>query len=100
MIARVKSGQASALVSDSTQVVLRAKDDPECSLHVLDDVLGTFDIGFAFRMNFTQEHPGFVGNISRTLLRLNEAGELKVCASRVEASRQTGVACNDSDEVI
>jgi hypothetical protein len=79
MIARVKSGRASALVSDSTQVILRAKNDPTCSLHVLDAILGTFDIGFAFRKNFTAEHPGFVDSVSQTLLRFNEAGELKVC---------------------
>ena len=78
MVAKLKAGAVDAVVSDATQLVPRAYMDPSCSVHVLEDDLGTFNIGFAFRKRFSRDHPGFVRLVSEQLVVLSEEGILVV----------------------
>ena len=67
---------------DASQVLEQVQQDESCSLHVLDDDLGDFDLAFAFRSGFSAEHPGFVDEVSHELLKLNENGVAEVRATR------------------
>lgn len=78
MISGMKAGRYAAVISDATQVVPRADADPSCSLHVLDEPLGKFDLSLAFRTGFSRDHPGLIDDVSSALLHLGEAECLKV----------------------
>lgn len=78
MIRRLKAGEYSAIVSGASRLLIHASDDQSCSLHVLPEDLGEFDTAFAFRANFTADHPGFVERVSHRMLELNEEGVTKV----------------------
>ena len=83
MISGMKAGRYAAVISDATQVVPRADADPTCSLHVLDEELGKFDLSLAFRKGFSTDYPGLVDDISSALLHLGEAECLRVRSSAV-----------------
>ena len=83
MVSKLKAGRVDAVISDSTVLVPIAYADKACHVTPLEDNLGKFDIGFAFRRGFSQDHPGFVGAVSEQLVVLSEQGILAVRSTSV-----------------
>jgi hypothetical protein len=54
----LKTHDVGAFVSDGSQLQFRAALEDSCSLRILPDDLGGFDMAFAFRANFTRDYPG------------------------------------------
>lgn len=86
-MARLQSGVYAAAVLDASQVLEQVQQDERCSLHVLAEDLGEFDLAFAFRAGFSRDYPGVVDRISHELLLLNEAGVTEV---RLHAAHHHG----------
>jgi ABC-type amino acid transport substrate-binding protein len=76
----LKADDLAALVSDGSALQYRIAQETECSLHTLQEDLGTFDHAFAFRANFSRDYPNLIPDINVKLLEWNEEGDLKVCA--------------------
>jgi ABC-type amino acid transport substrate-binding protein len=74
MLHKLKTGQYTAIISDYGQVGQRVQDDKTCRLKLLPDDLGKTEKGFAFRVNFTQDHGNLVERINSALLAFNEEG--------------------------
>lgn len=79
MIQELRLGHYAAIISDDTQLIIRANADKTCKLHILDDHLDAIDIAFAFRKDFFDRR--FEAAVSKTLLTMQEMGELEVQAS-------------------
>jgi hypothetical protein len=82
-IKKLRNDDLAAIISDGSQLQFRASKDPSCSLHILHEDLGPFDMAFAFRANFSRDYPdvNLIANINAKLLLWQEEGELKVCST-------------------
>lgn len=78
----LKAGEYAAFVSGDTQLVRRAYEDTSCSLHVLDEDLGSFHHAIAFRRGLRSD--ALREDMEGVLLAMQENGTLSVRAPASE----------------
>jgi hypothetical protein len=78
MVHKLWIGQSAAIISDYGQVGHLVQEDTTCGLKLLPDDLGKVEKGFAFRVNFTQDHGDLVEHINSTILAFQKEGVARV----------------------